>query len=292
MALVSADPEPSEAAAGPTGDGESAGAPAEREGPLAAEGSGPSRRRAGVDVEAAGRHLGHAFCSPEVLVEALTHASAASHHLGSNERLEFLGDAVLELVVCHRLFELHPDLREGDLTTMKSSLVSRRTCGQIARETGLVEHLVVGKGIVGRRQIPASLAANVYESVVAALYLDGGFEVAKRYVLKTMGPLIDALGGEDHAHNYKAMLQQHAQKFLDASPQYELLDEKGPDHSKCFEVGVVIDAERFEPAWGPNKKSAEQKAAIAALWELEVLDDDERAAAVEAIDALMPQELD
>ena len=112
----------------------------------------------------------------------------------------------------------------------------------------------------------------MYESIVAAIYLDGGFDVVKQYVLRTMTPKIDIISANTHQQNYKAVLQQHAQKILGATPIYELMDEKGPDHSKFFEVCVVIDGKRYNSAWGPNKKMAEQKAALLALEELGVFD--------------------
>jgi ribonuclease-3 len=123
--------------------------------------------------------------------------------------------------------------------------------------------------------MPSSLAAAVYESLVAAVYLDGGFEVVKDYVLRTMTPKLEAISADAHQQNYKAVLQQHAQKVIGATPLYELLDEKGPDHSKCFEVCVCIEGRRFTSAWGPNKKMAEQKAALLALEDLGVLDERE-----------------
>src|SRR5205814_1252574 len=132
-------------------------------------------------------------------------------------------------------------------------------CAEVSIETGLIDLLIIGKGISSREQMPSSLAAAVYESVVAAIYLDGGFEVVKEYVLRTMTPKIEEIASNSHQQNYKAVLQQHAQKLLGATPMYELLDEKGPDHSKCFEVCVVIGGKRHNSAWGPNKKMAEQK---------------------------------
>src|SRR5258708_27414356 len=131
--------------------------------------------------------------------------------------------------------------------------------------------------------MPSSLAAAVYESIVAALYLDGGFDIVKQYVLRTMTPKLEEISSNNHQQNYKAVLQQHAQKIMDSTPMYELLDEKGPDHSKCFEVSVCIDGRRFTSAWGPNKKMAEQKAALLALEELGVFKPEGE---IEAIDAL------
>ncbi len=223
-------------------------------------------------IEKAESILGHAFNDKKLLIESLTHASSADNRLDSNERMEFLGDAVLDLVVCEALYKKFPQHLEGDLTKIKSAVVSRRTCAEVSKETGLIDLLIIGKGISSRSAMPSSLAAAVYESIVAAVYLDGGFEVVKEYVLRTMRPKIEEIGRDAHQQNYKAVLQQHAQKILGATPMYELLDEKGPDHSKCFEVCVAIDGRRFTSAWGPNKKMAEQKAALLALEELGVLD--------------------
>ncbi len=216
--------------------------------------------------------LQYEFKNPQLLKESLTHSSIADNRLQSNERMEFLGDSVLDLVVCEALYLRFPQYLEGDLTKIKSAVVSRRTCAEISNETGLTELLIIGKGISNREAMPSSLAAAVYESIVAAIYLDGGFEVAKEYILRTMNPKIDEIVANTSRHNYKAVLQQHAQKMMGATPIYELLDEKGPDHSKCFEVCVAVEGRRFTSAWGPNKKMAEQKAALLALEELGVLD--------------------
>ncbi len=214
--------------------------------------------------------LGHTFNNANLLKEALTHASVADHRLNSNERMEFLGDAILDLIICEALYKRFPEYLEGDLTKIKSAVVSRRTCAEVSNETGLIDLLIIGKGISSREEMPSSLAAAVYESIVAAIYLDAGFETVKQYVLRTMTPKMDQIASNTHQQNFKAVLQQHAQKALSATPVYELLDEKGPDHSKCFEVCVAIEGRRFTSAWGPNKKMAEQKAALLALEELGV----------------------
>jgi ribonuclease-3 len=227
--------------------------------------------------------ISYQFKNVDLLKEALTHASIADTRLNSNERMEFLGDAVLDLVVCEELYKRFPTLLEGDLTKIKSAVVSRRTCAEVAKETGLADLLIIGKGISSREAMPPSLAAAVYESMVAAIYLDGGFEVIKEYILRTMCPKIDLISANINQQNYKAMLQQHAQKILAATPIYELLDEKGPDHSKCFEVCVCIDGRRYPSAWGPNKKMAEQKAALLALEELGVMEPKEVDQAIESL---------
>ena len=228
--------------------------------------------------------LGYAFKSDTLLREALTHASIADNRLDSNERMEFLGDAVLDLIVCEALYRRFPTYMEGDLTKVKSAVVSRRTCAEVSDETGLTDLLIIGKGISSRTALPSSLAAAVYESIVAGIYLDGGFEVVKEYVLRTMNPKIEAIAHNGHQENYKAVLQQHAQRLLGGPPTYELLDEKGPDHSKCFEVGVTVEGRRFTSAWGPNKKMAEQKAALSALEELGVMDRREIDKAIEQVE--------
>jgi len=222
--------------------------------------------------ERAEQVLNYQFKNPDLLKEALTHASIADNRLNSNERMEFLGDAVLDLIVCEALYQKFPQYQEGELTKIKSAVVSRRTCAEVSNETGLTDLLIIGKGISSRNQMPSSLAAAVYESIVAAVYLDGGFDVVKEYVLRTMTPKLEAIAADAHQQNYKAVLQQHAQKVIGSTPLYELLDEKGPDHSKCFEVCVCIEGRRFTSAWGPNKKMAEQKAALLALEDLGVLD--------------------
>jgi len=239
--------------------------------------------------ERAEKLLQYTFKNPNLLKESLTHASIADHRLNSNERMEFLGDAVLDVIVCEALYKQFPQYLEGDLTKIKSAVVSRRTCADVSNETGLTELLIIGKGISSREEMPSSLAAAVYESIVAAIYLDGGFEVVKEYVLRTMTPKIILISANTHQENYKAVLQQHAQKILGGTPIYELLDEKGPDHSKCFEVSVLVDGRRFTSAWGPNKKMAEQKAALLALEELGVLAAEEVDDAIEQI-AVEPAE--
>jgi ribonuclease-3 len=221
--------------------------------------------------ERAEKVLGITFKTPQLLQESLTHASIANHRLESNERMEFLGDAVLDLIICEALYLKFPQFLEGDLTKIKSAVVSRRTCAEVAIETGLADLLIIGKGISSREAMPPSLAAAVYESIVAAIYLDQGFAVVKDYILRTMAPKIENISANINEHNYKAMLQTHSQKNLGTAPLYELMDEKGPDHSKCFEVCVAIGGRRFTSAWGPNKKMAEQKAALLALEELGVL---------------------
>jgi ribonuclease-3 len=209
--------------------------------------------------------IGYRFRQPDLLRGALTHTSGADTRLASNERLEFLGDAVLGLVTCEQLFLRFPDYQEGDLTKIKSVVVSRRTCARLSRILNLGDYLFLGKGMHQHAVVPASLLADVFESLVAAIYLDGGLEAAKTFILKYLMPEIEHVAEGAHGGNYKSLLQQVAQREFNATPQYHLLDEKGPDHSKCFKISAVIGRHHYHAAWGRNKKEAEQKAAMNAL---------------------------
>jgi ribonuclease-3 len=250
---------------------------------------GASNRVKAETIAKAEKILGYAFKDKQLLKESLTHASIANTRLVSNERMEFLGDAVLDLIICEALYLKFPQYMEGELTKIKSAVVSRRTCAEVSVETGLIDLLITGKGVGTGQSMPSSLAAAVYESIVAAIYLDGGFEAAKTYILRTMGGKVEEIASSAHQQNFKAILQQHAQKVMGGTPIYQLLDEKGPDHSKCFEVCVAIEGKRFTSAWGPNKKMAEQKAALLALEEMGLMDAKE---VDEAIEDLGEEEMD
>ncbi len=221
--------------------------------------------------------IDYQFQNEELLNAALTHASVANTRLESNERLEFLGDAVLGMVVCEELYRSYGEHLEGDLTKIKSVVVSRQVCAEIAHSLGVSDLLYLGKGMRDRNGVPSSLKAAVFESLIAAIYLDGGMEPAREFILQHIRPHISRVAKSETQQNYKSYLQQYAQKNLSATPQYEALDEQGPDHSKCFEVCVTIGDRRFHSAWGTSKKEAEQKAALRALQEIgiEVVTDDE-----------------
>lgn len=216
-------------------------------------------------LEECQRIVDHRFRNLELLQAALTHASGASHRLGSNERLEFLGDSILGLVVCQWLFEEYPEYSEGDLTKIKSSVVSRRVCGKVACELGLDKCLIVGKGIHQGRSFPKSLVSDVFEAVVAALYLDAGLDIARERLRHWLAPEVRLAVEGRGSGNYKSLLQQFAQRERASTPLYRLVTESGPDHRKRFRVAAVIAGEEFQPAWGNNKKDAEQHAAANAL---------------------------
>jgi ribonuclease-3 len=217
---------------------------------------------------AAERALGYSFKDPALLRLALTHASIAEQRALSNERMEFLGDSVLGLIASERIYQRYPALLEGEMTKIKSSAVSRQTCAMIARSLGLDELLVTGKGMQGSAAMPQSLAAAALESVIAAIYLDGGYAAAEKFVGPLVDPIIERAASSGHQENFKSVLQQHSQQTNQDTPVYRILDEKGPDHAKCFKVGVEIGARKFAPSWGQSKKQAEQAAALNALSEL------------------------
>ena len=219
-------------------------------------------------MEVCQRRIGYEFTDKSLLRAALTHASGAEHRLASNERLEFLGDAILGVVVCELLFRQYPDYLEGDLTKIKSVVVSRQTCAKISEALGMQEFLILGRGMTTHPTVPPSLLADVFESLVAAIYLDGGDSAAREFIEKYIGPEIDLAAGGELGGNYKSLLQQLAQREHSTTPTYQLLDEKGPDHSKCFKIAARVGGTRFQGAWGRNKKEAEQRAARNALSEL------------------------
>ncbi len=213
--------------------------------------------------------LAYRFRDRALLQRSLTHSSVANHRLNSNERLEFLGDAILGAIACEILYQKFPEEPEGELTRFKSALVSRQTCARISQRLELGRCLFLGKGLLTHDRIPSSILAGVLESVVAGVYLDGGWEAVRPFVERVIGVELDAITEEDQLGNFKSVLQQLAQKTCNVTPVYRLLDEKGPDHSKCFKMAAVIGGDVYPAAWGPNKKQAEQRAASNALSQLE-----------------------
>lgn len=213
--------------------------------------------------------LEYRFANRELLEKCLTHSSVASHRLASNERLEFLGDAILGTVVCEMLYHRFPEEPEGEMTRLKSALVSRRTCANISQRLDLAHCLLVGKGLLSHERIPPSILAAVFEALIAGVYLDGGLESARTMIERVMKPELEDIVDRDRMRNFKSALQQFAQRDSNQTPIYRLLDEKGPDHSKCFKISAVIGSQIFPAAWGMNKKQAEQRAASNALAQLE-----------------------
>ena len=227
----------------------------------------PSREQA--VLEDCQETIGYRFQRPDLLRAALTHTSGANTRQSSNERMEFLGDSVLGLVTCEQLYARFPGFQEGDLTKVKSVVVSRKTCAQFSRTLKLGDYLFLGKGLLQYGEMPPNILADVFEALVAAIFFDGGYDVVKAFVLRFIGPEIERVAEEALASNSKSQLQQVAQREFGAMPRYVILDEQGPDHDKCFKIAAEIEGHRYEPVWGRNKKDAEVKAALNALAEIQ-----------------------
>jgi len=209
--------------------------------------------------------LGYTFRNKDFLCTALTHASGADTPAQSNERMEFLGDAVLGYVICDYLYKKLPNSPEGDMTKVKSSVVSRSTCQKVCKQLGLDKFLILGRGLGSSNRIPDSIFANTLEAFIAAVYLDGGMEAARKFVLRVFQEDITEMLKDSDAHNHKSVLQHHCQKFHGHIPEYRVLEVRGPEHRKTFHIQVHVGTKTFPAAWGITKKEAEQRAAENAL---------------------------
>ena len=212
--------------------------------------------------------IGYTFRDPGLLRRALTHSSNKMSEADSNERLEFLGDAILGLVICEHLFQQYPGLSEGRLTRIKSVVVSQRTLAHRTRRLGLDRHLSLGKGLAAMKRIPASILADSLEALIAAVYLDSDLNQARAFVLRHLDQEIERVIRNEHRRNYKSLLQQLVQKKIGHAPSYRLLQQSGPDHSKEFQVVAVVQGQPYESGLGATKKEAEQNAAEATYYRL------------------------
>ncbi len=211
--------------------------------------------------------LGYTFQNPDLLDNALTHSSRANESRGklqSNERLEFLGDSILGMVVADHLFRNHPDLPEGDLTRTRAALVCEDSLVEVARELGLGEYLRLGKGESsgGGRERP-SIQADAVEAVLAAIYLDGGIGSARKFIQKFI--LTREVAGLTKPRDHKTALQELVQRESGQVLQYRLVGEEGPDHNKRFFVEVALNGQSIGSGSGRSKKEAEQAAAAAGI---------------------------
>jgi ribonuclease-3 len=205
--------------------------------------------------------VGYRFRDIAILEQALTHSSIKTTDNPSNERLEFLGDSVLGLIMTEFLYNFFNEKDEGELTQIKSVVVSTAILARESTRLGVCDFYNVGKGVTRRRKLPVSLQANVFEALVAAIYKDGGLEEARRFVLRNLYHHVLSVAEDQHEKNYKSLLQQWAQKELNSTPTYRVLAERGPDHLKHFEVVAVIGRQRYRSGVGRSKKEAEQVAA-------------------------------
>jgi ribonuclease-3 len=213
--------------------------------------------------------IGYKFRNSLLLAEALTHSSISLERKDypfDNQRLEFLGDAVLQLVITEELFLRFPDFTEGQLTKIRTRLVSRTALKEHARQLRLGEHLMMGRGeeASGGRD-RASTLGDSFEALVGGIYLDGGLRAAKQFILKVAAENLTTVAAEPEEINPKGKLQELLQAVAPSSPVYELLDERGPEHLKHFRCRVVWEGLNLGEGAGHSKKEAEVAAASEAL---------------------------
>ncbi len=213
------------------------------------------------------------FTEPNRLKEALTHSSYANEHrekgLVCNERLEFLGDSVLSIVISDYIYRRFLDLDEGDLTKIRASIVCEDSLAIAAKKIDLGRALYLGKGeehTGGRKR--KSILADAFEAVIGAIYLDGGIEEARKFIRETLASIIeDGIQGRLN-RDYKTEFQEYAQRNGEVAIRYEIIDQTGPDHCKEFEAAVFVDENLCGQGIGSSKKEAEQEAAQDALEKL------------------------
>jgi ribonuclease-3 len=216
-------------------------------------------------LDACQRAIGYWFRDISLLENALTHSSIKSENRPSYERMEFLGDSVVGLIISEYLYNLLPDCDEGELTTLKSTVVSTEGLANAAKALGLDRFLAVGRGLLMKNAVPRSLIADVFEGVAGGVYLDRGYESARLYVLDHLRPYVEEALSNRTSRNFKSVLQQVAQRDLGETPHYEVLREWGPEHTRQYEVVAVLGRRRFPAGRAPTKKEAEQAAAKVAL---------------------------
>jgi ribonuclease-3 len=223
--------------------------------------------------------LGYQFDHIEWLDRALTHKSfihqTTTPIKESNEVLEFLGDAVLNLVVSRLLFETFPEAHEGVLSMRRAHLVKRSSLAYLSKEIRLEDHLLLGKSELidgGRKK--SSILANTYEALIGAIYMDSGFDRTLEVLQHHLGPYLQAEIPSLPFNDYKSLLQEKAQRTQGRSPKYQVLQEEGPDHDKRFQASVSIGGEVKGIGWGKSKKEAQQEAAKNALEELKMSNDE------------------
>lgn len=211
----------------------------------------------------------YAFKNPKLLLTALTHRSALNENKKlkqSYERLEFLGDAVLEIVISDHLYHTHPDVAEGDLTHLRSQIVQTRTLATAAKNIKLDQFLIISSGEKKAKghQNP-SLLADCFESVIGAIYLDQGLKKAQTFIKKHLVTNIDKILSTAQVTDYKSQFQEFVQSKLKHTPVYKVIKTSGPDHDKSFTVKVYLDDKSIATGSGKSKQTAQQKAAKAAL---------------------------
>lgn len=219
-----------------------------------------------LEIEELGRALGYNFTQVELLFQAFRHSSyvneQADSTLEDNERLEFLGDAVLDLAISHILMDLFQDAEEGELSKFRAMLVGEPGLYQVAQGLGLGTYLLLGRGEEQTRgREKPSILADTTEALMGALYLDAGFDKAMEIIRTLFSPLLERLGTREMVYDFKSLLQEHTQQIYKALPEYRLVEESGPAHDKTFRVALFLNGEVLAEGKGKSKKEAEQMAA-------------------------------
>ena len=217
------------------------------------------------------RNLGYTFNRQELLDEALRHSSYVNErddkNLKDNERLEFLGDAVLDLAISHILMDFFKQAHEGDLSKLRAAVVNEKNLCQAAENLGLAQYLLLGKGeeLTRGREKP-SILANAMEALLGAIYLDSGFEKTMEIIFRLFGPDLVRLGEKSLSDDHKTLLQEYTQEKFKSRPDYLLVEESGPAHNKTFRVALRLDGRIIAEGTGASKKAAEQNAAQEAFF--------------------------
>ena len=217
--------------------------------------------------------LGYTFRDPELVLRAFRHSSYVNEQVGAgledNERLEFLGDAVLDLAVSHLLMEKNRDADEGDLSRFRSMVVDETGLHDVATRLELGRYLLLGKGedqSLGRQK--RSILADVTEALIGAIYLDGGFDVTQKIIEKLFSPLLKKVRTDDLVQDFKSLLQEFTQQMFKSLPKYRLTEETGPAHDKVFRIDLAVNGIVLGEGMGKSKKEAEQHAAKEAFFRL------------------------
>ena len=223
-----------------------------------------------TDYEKLESNIGYCFKDKDLLINALTHTSYANEHkhkgMKDNERLEFLGDAVLDLVVGEYLFLRFPSWPEGKLTRAKASAVCKPACAECAAKFQVGKYMLLGKGEEmsgGRTRM--SILGDAFESIIGAVYLDNNYEVAARFILGHLKKYLDLIDEGNYDHDYKTDLQELVQKHGDVEIRYNVIHDEGPDHDKTIWMQITINGRDFGTGIGKNKKEAAQRAAKEAI---------------------------
>ncbi len=236
---------------------------------------GISKRLAEVNYRQLQQNIGYQFHNLRLLRQALIHRSFANESgdpaIEDNEKFEFLGDSVLGFVISDFLYHAFPNFREGDMSRVKSHVVSESFLAKLARDIELGSFMLLGKGEAssgGHKK--NSLLSDCYEALIASIYLDGGIEPAREFLMRNFKERVETLVYGRHILDHKSLLQEHAQELFRCIPRYRLRQTIGPDHERTYEMELYINGDVFSVGTGRNKKEAEQSAAKAALEKLNI----------------------